>query len=395
MPAGRRRHPSSEVLIPIALGLTAAIASVGLYLWPDTESNYSSSSDEDRKKVRSRRRLKSSRRRFREHDRISEEDTDDLEEDRRRDEERLRLKGKHTNTVGAVVAGAITAEKKVEHAVVDVVEKAKGLAFDVLPAKKAPEAVIELKKEASTEKPQYVPPPAKKKSVAVVVSERKALEGHDSDSDFEETGLPMSLLSYLQYPLDLSMTEMNILIYSPHLSTHPLTHFTETQSARLARRDSASQPVLRRAASALATNTSTYNIATSLLPASYPLEHILPFTDSTSITPLLRVLAPEVVYIEELITIPSSGDIVAGLLEGGWVGSVVIVLVGEDDQFAGLIDSDDEEESPVEMRKSKGEGRWWGDNSPGGIRARFGGRVQVVEGWVLADDWRRRIEERG
>lgn len=190
MPAGRRRHPSSEILIPIALGLTAAIASVGLYLWPDTESNYSSSSDEDRKKLRRRRRHKSSRRRFREYDHITEEDTDDLEEDRRRDEERLRLKGKHTSAVGAVVASAITAEKKVEHAVVDVVEKAKELAFDVLPAKKKPEAVIELKKEASMERPQYVPPPAKKKTVAVVVSERKALEGHDSDSDFEETGLP-------------------------------------------------------------------------------------------------------------------------------------------------------------------------------------------------------------
>lgn len=191
------------------------------------------------------------------------------------------------------------------------------------------------------------------------------------------------------------MTELNILIYSPHLSTHPLTHFTETQSARLARKDSTSQPVLRRAPSALATNTSTYNIATSALPASYPLEHILPFTDPNSITPLLRALTPEIVYIEERITIPSNGAIVAGLLEGGWVGSVVVVLIGEEDQFAGLIDSDDEEESPVEMRKSKGEGKWWGDNSLEGIRARFGGRVQVVEGWVLMDDWRRRIEERG
>lgn len=98
-------------------------------------------------------------------------------------------------------------------------------------------------------------------------------------------------------------------------------------------------------------------------------------------------------YIEEPITLPSEGALVAGLLEGGWVGSVVVVLIGDDDQFAGLVDSDDEESQ--EDRKSKGEGRWWGDNSAGGIRARFGNRVQVVEGWVLAEDWRRRIEERG
>lgn len=105
------------------------------------------------------------------------------------------------------------------------------------------------------------------------------------------------------------------------------------------------------------------------------------------------MLAPEIVYIEEPLTNPSNGALVSGLLEGGWVGSVVVVLVGEDDQFAGLVDSDDE--GSQEERKSKGEGRWWGDSSPGGIRAKFGGRVQVVEGWVLAEDWRRRIEERG
>lgn len=408
MPAGRRRNPSSEILIPIALGLTAAIASVGLYLWPDTESNYSSSSDEDRKRLKNHRRdrlrsSKSSRRRYpeidneREHGPISEEDPEDLEEDLRRDEERSRLKGKQTSVAGAAVSSAFAAEKKVEHAVVDVVEKAKELAFEVLPAKREPENVIELKKEASMEREQYMPPPAKKKTVAVVVSERKASEGHDSDSDFEETGLSASLLALLPQPLDLSMTELNILIYSKHLSAHPLVNFAATQSARLARKDSTSLPTLRRAPSALSSNTSTYNIATSILPTSYPLEHILPFTDPTSITTLLRALAPEIVYIEEPITIPSNGAIVSDLLEGAWVGSVVVVLIGEDDQLAGLIDSDDEEEleSPVEMRKSKGEGRWWGDNRPESIRSRFGGRVQVVEGWVLMEDWKRRVEERG
>lgn len=111
-------------------------------------------------------------------------------------------------------------------------------------------------------------------------------------------------------------------------------------------------------------------------------------------TPLLRKLAPEIVYIEEPITTLSNGALVADLLDGGWVGTVVVVLVGEDDQFAGLVDSDDEE-SHGETRKTKGEGKWWGDSSPGGIRAKFGSRVQVVEGWVLAEDWKRRIEERG
>lgn len=106
------------------------------------------------------------------------------------------------------------------------------------------------------------------------------------------------------------------------------------------------------------------------------------------------MLAPEIVYIEEPITIPSQGRLVDDLLSGGWVGCVVVVLVGEDDHFAALADSDDDEESQEE-RKTKGEGRWWGDNSPGGVRAKFGNRVQIAEGWVFMDDWTSRIDDRG
>lgn len=198
MPAGRRRspYPSRELIIPLALGLTAAIASVGLYLWPDTESSYSSSSSEDeRDKARKRRRSKTPRLEAKEQlGRVTEEDTDDLEEDRRRDEERLR-RGKQST----VMSGAMQLERTVEHTIMGAAGKAKELAIDVLPARKEAPAVREIKREAAQDRPQYVPPPAKKKSVAIVVSERKALEGHDSDSDFEEAGLPSV---YLSHPRD-------------------------------------------------------------------------------------------------------------------------------------------------------------------------------------------------
>lgn len=198
MAPGRRRipTPSKDLIIPLALGLTAAIATVGLYLWPDTESSYSSgSSGDEREKDRGRHRKLKTRRQLLEHDRITEEDTDDLEEDRQRYEE-LKSKGRQSNTImaGALQLGG-TAVATVVEAVVGKNES-------------EPDPIKALKEEAAMNTQQYVPPPAKniqqyvpppakKKTVAIVVAERKALEGHDSDSDFEETGLPSVRLPWL------------------------------------------------------------------------------------------------------------------------------------------------------------------------------------------------------
>lgn len=183
MAPGRRRIPTpgKDLIIPLALGLTAAIATVGLYLWPDTDSSYSSgSSGDEREKDRGRHRKLKTRRQLLEHDRITEEDTDDLEEDRRRDE-KLKLKGKQPNTM---MAGALQLGGTAVATVATVVEAVVGK------KESEPDPIKLLKEEAATNTQQYVPLPAKKRTVAVVVAERKALEGHDSDSDFEETGLP-------------------------------------------------------------------------------------------------------------------------------------------------------------------------------------------------------------
>lgn len=185
MPPGRRRIPipSRELIIPLALGLTAAIATVGLYLWPDTESSYAEgNSGDEREKERNRHRKPKTRRQFLEHDRITEEDTDDFEEDRRRDEV-LKLKGKQRSSV---VSGASQFGGAVENVISAVVDSARG----VVVGRRDSDSIKLLKEEAAMNTQQYVPPPPKKKSVAIVVAERKALEGHDSDSDYEETGLP-------------------------------------------------------------------------------------------------------------------------------------------------------------------------------------------------------------
>jgi len=130
-------------------------------------------------------------------DRITEEDTDDLIEDARRDELLRKEKSsrRHNNTgsprhntssSSTMMAGALVVDK-IEHAV--------GKAADLLPGaseRRKTEALKEIKKEAEevSKKQQYVPMPARKKSVAIVVSERKVLLGEHSDPDFEEAGLP-------------------------------------------------------------------------------------------------------------------------------------------------------------------------------------------------------------
>ena len=206
MPSGRRHlaRPTGggkDFLLPLALTITtAAIATIGLYFWPGSDSPWGSPHEsEDEIEVGGRSR-KSRRHQY--FDRITEEDTDDLIEDARRDELLRKEKSARRHNTGSarhntssssstMMAGALVVDK-IEHAV--------GKAADLLPGtsgRKKAEALKEIKREAEevSKRQQYVPTPARKKNVAIVVSERKVLLGESSDLDFEEAGLPS--VSYL------------------------------------------------------------------------------------------------------------------------------------------------------------------------------------------------------
>ncbi|CAZ85479.1 unnamed protein product [Tuber melanosporum] len=412
MSSGRRRlpHPTGsgkDFLLPLALTLTtAAIATAGLYFWPGSDTPWTSPHESEDEVEAGGRSRKSRRHQY--FDRITEEDTDDLIEDAGRDEKVRKEKSSHRHNTGSTRHSTGSSSTMMAGAlVVDRIEHAVGKAADLLPGtseRKKAEALREIKKEAEevSKKQQYVPMPTRKKSVAIVVSERKVLFGQDSDLDFEEAGLPSSLLSHLPHPLDLTHTVVNILVYSPQLKTHPLSKSSAFRSQHAAAAAAAvveapvgsSDKLLHKpSASHFSPTASTFTLASSMLPSECPLEHILPFTQASSIVPLLRTLAPETVYIEEPLTLPTSGGIVSTLLEGRWVGNVVVGLIGDDDQLAQLMDSDDEKMQEEEKTR-KGEGKWWGTEVEGSIRGRFGNRVQIVEGWVLIEDWRRRVEER-
>lgn len=106
---------------------------------------------------------------------------------------------------------------------------------------------------------------------------------------------------------------------------------------------------------------------------------IVPFTTITGQVPLLRHLAPEIVYIQETLS-GQRGDIITNI--SNWVGQVVLV-VGDESGHGGLVDSEDERGQLGEAARET----WWQDDP----RIGLGKGVEVVEGLRLGEDWRRRV----
>jgi hypothetical protein len=106
---------------------------------------------------------------------------------------------------------------------------------------------------------------------------------------------------------------------------------------------------------------------------------VMPFTTMAGHVPLLRHLAPEIVYIQETLT-GQRGDVITNI--SNWVGQVVLV-VGDESGHGGLVDSEDERGQLGEMARE----RWWQDDP----RIGLGKGVEVVEGLRVGEDWRRRV----
>ena len=105
---------------------------------------------------------------------------------------------------------------------------------------------------------------------------------------------------------------------------------------------------------------------------------IMPFTTPSGFIPMLRQIAPQVVYVQATLS-GDGGEHVKTI--SGWVGQVVLV-VGDESGHGGLVDSEDE-------RGTAGEDvgqRWWQHDSRIGL-----GQIEVVEGLRIGEDWRRRV----
>lgn len=195
MARSRRSHP---LLVPLALTVTAFAATAGLWFLSDKGSpsrdySYESglSSDEDPRQSSSRRRRARlgdlrDRRRGREHDRITEEDTEDLEEERRREESLRRGRGERERVRGELTMSPEATAVMGATSVMDLPDAPTPPHPGSFPVDVGPE----LTEVPPVPEGRYIPPPPPKRKVAIVLSERRALTGHDSDEDFEEAGLP-------------------------------------------------------------------------------------------------------------------------------------------------------------------------------------------------------------
>lgn len=113
---------------------------------------------------------------------------------------------------------------------------------------------------------------------------------------------------------------------------------------------------------------------------------ILPFTRLDSCKHILRSIQPELLYIQESLC-GTDGSLVSELQ--GWVRNVVVVI-GDEGGYGGLVDSD-EEDNVEKYRADRVEdsGKWWKKESVSGL----GRGVSIVESLRVADDWRRRVNE--
>lgn len=268
-----------------------------------------------------------------------------------------------------------------------------------------------------------IPPQArsynkKRRSVAIVVSAVDEL-GHTTELGHHAVSTAQhpqkhvltssqSILAHLPEHIDPMTTRVFVLIYAPDLKSHPLLVPAAKQSQSQSMASSFSnishpdeshdlqtpgdyptdQPTLSTISpNPLDESSSLYKTLHNQALALVDRESmVLPFTSPKGHTHILKSLGVETVYIQEsLCGSAEEGEVVADL--AGWVRQIVVV-VGDEGGAGGLVDTDDEV-----MRKRKGggpdggKGVWWMREERTGL----GKRVAVVEGGLVGEDWRRRV----
>ena len=106
---------------------------------------------------------------------------------------------------------------------------------------------------------------------------------------------------------------------------------------------------------------------------------VLPFTSPTGHAHMLRVVQPEVIYLQESLS-GDNGAVVTQLQT--WTRQDVVVIVGAESGSGGLADSESEAERPSKDLK------WWQKPE----RVGRGRGVVVVDGMRVHDDWVRRVQ---
>lgn len=198
-----------------------------------------------------------------------------------------------------------------------------------------------------------------------------------------------SILSHLPEHVG-DETRLFVLIYAPELKSHPLSSNQQgdrptnsmTSSYSNIGHDDAEKPLATIDPYPESSSPRSPKFDKLYAEAKALVEKeamIMPFTTPEGHVHLLRHLAPEIVYLQEPMAGPD-GEVVSQITN--WVRQVVIV-VGDESGHGGLVDSEDE------RGRSDGQTEKWWKNDP---RLGLGKGVEVVEGLMVGDHWRRVVK---
>lgn len=213
----------------------------------------------------------------------------------------------------------------------------------------------------------------------------------NSEANYEQ-----SLLSHLIGHVSNTNVQLLVLIYAPHLTTHPLSSLRDKSPMRQSSTESFADVADETKDDAdpdAAENTIISSYTSEESPAlynalatqaaalvSHPTQ-IMPFTSSNSHVHMLRHIGPNLVYMQESLC-GDNGEMVQQI--EGWIGQCVVVVGAEG---AGLVDTETEDEGNKDKKR---QAKWWMDEK----RVGLGKGVEVVEGTRFGEDWAKRVESR-
>ncbi|CAK7275139.1 hypothetical protein SEPCBS119000_006528 [Sporothrix epigloea] len=226
----------------------------------------------------------------------------------------------------------------------------------------------------------------KRKTVAVVVS-----ADHFVDADENGFYEHASILSYIPRATDFSKTRLFVLIYAPDLKDGatlepgaPNNQQANSLSSSFSNiaADAAQSP--KQEAKITSTNVAYNALHSQALALVEKDSEIIPFTSANGHVHILHLLDPEVIYVQESLT-GDNGALVNQLQN--WFRNDIIVVVGADNGYGGLADSESEAEKPNAGAPTQ---KWWQQED----RVGRGRGVIVVDGMRVNDDWIRRVQNK-
>lgn len=232
-------------------------------------------------------------------------------------------------------------------------------------------------------------PSRRRKTVVLVVSADSMPDSFDEDTFHEYA----SILSYIPRQNDFSRVRIFVLIYAPGLKETYLDPNSNAQAPSLSSSfsnigaDQAQSPKSQKTeeetvrGSTSRGNAAFHAVNVQALALVEKESDIIPFTTPSGHANILRLLEPDIVYVQESLT-GENGSTVSQLQT--WMRSDVVVVVGADNSGGGLADSESEAEKPGSDTVQK----WWQRED----RVGRGRGVVVVDGLRVNDDWIRRVQ---